>query len=99
MAKDKISFDKDKLESKTISELVKYMREQSGYTQQELARKINISHTSLSTYETEYSVPSLKTLQKVAKACDFKLLVLDNAEDKLFKVVNNKGNSRNSKEQ
>ena len=50
-----------------ISSRIKARRKSLGYTQEELAEKINLSHSHYSKIESSISSPSLDTLIKISK--------------------------------
>jgi len=45
---------------------IAYLREQKGYTQEELASRLGISRSALSHYEKNRREPDLKTLNDIA---------------------------------
>ncbi|MCK5466397.1 helix-turn-helix transcriptional regulator [Candidatus Parcubacteria bacterium] len=64
--KDDIAFD--------ISEMIVSARIKKGMTQKELARKIGTKQSSIARLESGNFLPSIKFLQKIAKAFDTILL-------------------------
>ena len=46
--------------------ILKRLREEKGYSQAQLARKLNVSKSSISKYESNQSVPSVETLTRIA---------------------------------
>lgn len=56
-----------------IGEIIKKMRKESGYSQKELAKKLNIAQTTLSGYETNYSNPIFSTILDIANACGYEI--------------------------
>jgi len=55
---------------KELGEKIKRIRKQRGYTQEELAEKIDISARNLSNIELGISFPKPETLEKFLKAMD-----------------------------
>lgn len=53
------------------------MRQVSGYSQETLAEKTNIAQSTISGYETSFSIPNYRELEKIAKACEFEILFKD----------------------
>ena len=53
---------------KKIGEKLAYYRRKLGLTQRELGRKIKISYTSISNYESNKSIPRRENLNKLAQA-------------------------------
>ncbi len=45
---------------------LKELREAKGYSQSQLARKLNVSKSSISKYESNQSMPSVETLTRLA---------------------------------
>nr|DAM77417.1 MAG TPA: repressor protein [Caudoviricetes sp.] len=45
---------------------LKKLREEKGYSQAQLSRKLNVSKSSISKYESNQSMPSVETLTKIA---------------------------------
>ena len=45
---------------------LKRLREEKGYSQAQLSRKLNVSKSSISKYESNQSMPSVETLTKIA---------------------------------
>jgi len=53
------------------------MRTAAGFNQSELAEKLGISQTTLSGYETGYSMPNYDMVERLAALCEFELVFLD----------------------
>jgi len=53
---------------RTIGEAIRKIRDEKGILQKEIARLTDISQTSLSLIENTQSRPSVKNLNKIAKA-------------------------------
>lgn len=49
-----------------VSDRIKYLREQSSYTQSELARRLGITHSSVNAWELGISVPSTQYIVELA---------------------------------
>lgn len=54
-----------------IGKIIKKMRKDKGLSQKELSKKIGISQTTLSGYETGYSNPIFETIKDIANICDY----------------------------
>lgn len=67
MAKDKVKYN----------ETLKYMRTTAGFTQKELAKKINIPHQTFSSYERRHNKLPLETFIDIANACEFEIIIKD----------------------
>lgn len=50
----------------TIGEKIKIARQEKGFTQLELSKKIGCSRSAIACYETERRIPDFKDLQKIA---------------------------------
>lgn len=61
---------------KLLGKRIKEIRKSSGFTQEELAEKINIDITTLSGIESGRHFPSLVTLEKIAKTLNVALTTL-----------------------
>lgn len=53
-----------------IGQHLRYFRKKKGLTQKNLAEILNITQTTYSGYETDYSEPNLETLSKLADLYD-----------------------------
>lgn len=65
----------------TLAEKIKQLREQLGYTQSELARKLKLTRSSINGWEMGLSVPSTAVVVELAKVFNVStdyLLGLDN---------------------
>ena len=50
-----------------ISKNIKKLRLENGYTQSELAEKLNVTHQTISSYETGRTLPDINILSKLAE--------------------------------
>ena len=57
------------------NEIFKFIRQGCGLTQEELAKKINISKSSIEKYEYGTANYTFETLIKVAQACDLEIII------------------------
>ena len=53
-----------------LNENIKNFRKNKGYTQEELANKLNVVRQTISTWEKGYSVPDAEMLKKLAEIFD-----------------------------
>ena len=60
-----------------FKDAIKHMRESAGYTQTELANKLQIPQQTFSAYERNHNKPTLEMVTKVADACDFQIIIAD----------------------
>jgi len=68
-----------------LGQSIKHMRVAAGYSQKELAEKLKMSHTTISSYETKSIQPPLDVFQKIAKLCEFEIIIT--VKDKNSKQV------------
>ena len=57
-----------------LNENIKNLRKNKGYTQEELANKLNVVRQTISKWEKGYSVPDAEMLKKLAEIFDTKPL-------------------------
>lgn len=57
------------------NEIIKFIRQGLDLTQDELAKKINVSKSSIEKYEYGTSNYSFETLVKIAKKCGLKITI------------------------
>ena len=53
-----------------LNENIKNLRKNKGYTQEELANKLNVVRQTISKWEKGYSVPDAEMLKKLAEIFD-----------------------------
>lgn len=63
------------------------MRMSAGYSQKELARKLSVADTTISSYERENSQPDFETILKVAKICGYEFKIEEMKSKTLLKVT------------
>lgn len=70
------------------------LRKKSGYSQEELANKLNVTRQTISKWELEQTTPALKDLENISKIFGISLneLVLNESENLSSKKVNSKNN-------
>lgn len=57
-----------------IGKIIKYMRIEKGYTQEKMAKIINIGQSSLSDYENGKSTIDFELIEEIAKECDYEII-------------------------
>jgi len=67
--------------SQKIGKRVKLLRKKAGLTQEKLSLKTGLSQTYLSGIENGTRNPSVKTLDKIARALHVKLIDITNFDD------------------
>lgn len=60
-----------------IGKILSTMRNYAGIKQQDLAKLINFANNTLSQYENNVREPNFATIEKVANACGFKILFVN----------------------
>ena len=65
---------------------MKNMRMSAGYSQKELARKLSVADTTLSSYERENSQPDFETILKIAEICGYEFKIEEMKSKILLKV-------------
>lgn len=66
-----------RLETQTLPGLVRQVRRLADLSQRELAKKIGVSHSTISRLEAGRLVPSVATLLRILEAADLVLVVAD----------------------
>jgi len=56
-----------------IGNIIRYMRKKNGYTQEELANKVNIGRSTLSDYEREKTDISYDTMRMICNECGYEI--------------------------
>lgn len=75
-----------------IGKILKTMRRQKNFTQEDLAKLVYIGRTTLSDYEREKTDVNFETIEKIAEVCDYEVLFV-NKKDK-NKVLSSKNIER-----
>jgi transcriptional regulator with XRE-family HTH domain len=57
------------------TDLVARMRQESGYSQAELARRSGVPRTAINAYERGHRTPTATTLVRLAEACGYTLSI------------------------
>ena len=60
-----------------LGERIKKIRMAAGINQVELAEKLGIAQSTLSGYETGFSMPNYSMVEKIAELCEFEIVFLD----------------------
>lgn len=66
--------------SKIISDLIK-RRKELGLTQRKLAKRANLHQTAIARLEKEGAIPRLDTLEKVAKALNAEIVLVEKKDE------------------
>lgn len=60
-----------------IGNILRNMRLSAGLSQKELAKKLNMADTTISSYERENSQPDFETIITIAKICGFEFQIIN----------------------
>lgn len=69
-----------------IGTVIKNARKKCGLTQKQLASKVSLANTTISSYERGNSQPDFKTLRKILKVCGYDLIFLDKTNNQYITV-------------
>ena len=69
-----------------IGTVIKNARKNCGLTQKQLAKKVSLADTTISSYERGNSEPDFKTIRKILKVCGYDLVFIDKANEKYISV-------------
>lgn len=61
-----------------IGIILKTMRKNAGLKQEAIAKEVKVARNTLSQYETETIQPTFETIKKIATACDYSIIFLNN---------------------
>lgn len=64
-----------------IGKALKYMRVQKNLNQEQIGKLVGFARNTISQYETEKLQPDFFTIEKIAKACGYKIY-FDNGQEK-----------------
>ena len=64
-----------------VGKIIRTMRRENGFSQEELANKVYLGRTTLSDYEREKTDINFDNLEKIANACGYKIIFI-NQNDK-----------------
>lgn len=64
-----------------IGNIIKNMRIDARLSQKEIADKLNMADTTISSYERENSQPDFKTILKIANLCNYDICFIDKNKD------------------
>lgn len=57
-----------------IGKIIKNLRKESNYSQEDLSEITKIGRTTISDYERNKSQPTFETIEQIAKACNYEIL-------------------------
>lgn len=64
-----------------IGNILKNMRLSAGLSQKQLAAKLNLADTTISSYERENSQPDFDTIVKIADICGFEFRIINQGNE------------------
>lgn len=56
-----------------IGKIIKNLRKESNYSQEDLSEITKIGRTTISDYERNKSQPTFETIEQIAKACNYEI--------------------------
>ncbi|GEM_PF-1716159 len=70
------------------SETLKHMRNEAGFTQQELAKLLNMPHQTYSNYERGHNKITMEKFLNIAKICEFEvtMTIKDSNNNKIISI-------------
>lgn len=81
MAKKNTTSKAHSISQYTLPERLKYMRERRNMTQAELAKKADVSQSTIAQIESGKKDPSLSTIKKLSEALDVHIAILFASDD------------------
>ena len=67
-----------------IGKVLKYMRNEKGLKQMELAKRVGVGNSTISQYETEIRQATFDIIEKIAKECGYKVYFENEKENVKF---------------
>ena len=72
-----------------VGKIIKTMRRENNFSQEELAKKVLLGRTTLSDYEREKTDINFDSLEKIANACGYEILFVNKKDkDKILSSKN-----------
>jgi len=68
-----------------IGEKIKQMRIAAGLSQVILAQKLGVAQSTLSGYETGFSMPNYDMVERIAELCEFDIAFVDKNSEEVLK--------------
>ena len=69
-----------------IGMILRNIRKMKGLTQNSVGKKLNLSESTISNYETEYSSPNFDTIKKYADVCNFDIQFVDKDTKEVYTI-------------
>ena len=70
------------MDTKKIGQFLKFLRRENGFTQEELAEKLNVSSRTVSRWETGVNMPDLSILMEIAELYQVEIMeILDREKE------------------
>lgn len=60
-----------------VGKIIKYMRKSNRLTQYQLSKATGIAQSTISGYETSFSMPNYREMEKIVDACNFEIAFID----------------------
>lgn len=69
-----------------VGKIIKYMRNYNNISQEKLSVMTNIGRTTISDYEREKTDINFENLEKIAKLCNFEILIKNKKTKEILKT-------------
>ena len=69
-----------------IGIILRNIRKMKGLTQSNIGKKLNLSESTISNYETEYSSPNFDTIKSIIDVCNFEIQLVDKDRKKVYNI-------------
>jgi len=69
-----------------IGKALKYMREKSNYSQEQVSKVTNIGRTTISDYEREKTDINFENLEKIANFCNYEIYFINKDTNDKFRI-------------
>ncbi len=76
-----------------VGNIIRYVRQCKGYTQEELGKILSLADTTISSYERGNSQPDFDMVTKILNICGFEIKIIDKRNnssleiDKIFRKM------------
>ena len=69
-----------------IGIILRKIKKMKGLTQSNIGKKLNLSESTISNYETEYSSPNFDTIKSIIDVCNFEIQLVDKDRKKVYNI-------------
>jgi transcriptional regulator with XRE-family HTH domain len=71
-----------------VGKIIKYMRKSNRLTQYQLSQITGIAQSTISGYETSFSMPNYREMEKIVDACNFEIAFIDKRNNETITYSN-----------